>query len=147
MQKFYSSFYSLVLGILFGLAISKANATDYNYITDMFLFKNFYLYGVITFAIITASSGVFIMKKLNAKDVNGKKIEFPVKPAKKGLVLGAILFGIGWAITGTCPGPAITMVGEGKLTAIVTLIGIFAGTYAHSLYASHTKQKVDDTCG
>ena len=66
---------------------------------------------------------------------------------KKGLVLGAILFGIGWAITGTCPGPAITMVGEGKLTAIVTLIGIFAGTYAHSLYASHTKQKVDDTCG
>jgi uncharacterized membrane protein YedE/YeeE len=143
MQKFYS----LVLGILFGLAISKANATDYNYIIDMFLFKNFYLYGVITFAIITVSSGVFILKKLKAKDITGKKMEFPVKPAKKGLVLGAILFGIGWAITGTCPGPAITMVGEGKLTALVTLVGIFAGTYAHSLYASNSKEKVDDTCG
>jgi len=143
MQKFYS----LLLGILFGLAISKANATDYNYITDMFLFKNFYLYGVITFAIITVTTGTLLMKKFNAKDINGKKIEFPVKPAKKGLVLGAILFGIGWAITGTCPGPAITMIGEGKLTAIVTLIGIFIGTYAHSVYSSKTKQKVDDTCG
>ena len=140
-------FTSLVIGILFGIALSKALATDYNTIIDMFLLRNFHLYGVIASAIVTVSVGVAIFKKVRMKDITGKPIEYPTKPAKKGLVFGSALFGIGWALSGTCPGTALTQLGEGKLTAIFTLIGIFVGTYVHSIYATRTNMPVDDTCG
>ena len=140
-------FTSLLIGVLFGIALSKALATDYNTIIDMFLLRNFHLYGVIASAIVTVSIGVFIFKKIQMKDVEGKPIEFPTKPAKEGLILGSALFGVGWALTGTCPGTAFTQLGEGKLTAIFTLIGVFVGTYSHSVYASKKNMPVDDTCG
>jgi len=138
---------SLIIGILFGIALSKALATDYNAIIDMFLFRNFHLYGVIATAIVTVTVGVYIFKKIRLKDVDGKPIEYPTKPAKKGLVVGSALFGIGWALTGTCPGTAFTQLGEGKLTALFTLVGILVGTVAHSYYASLANIPVDDTCG
>jgi len=138
---------SLTIGILFGIALSKALATDYNTIIDMFLFRNFHLYGVIATAIVTVSIGVYIFKKILLKDVDGKLIEYPTKPAKKGLVIGSALFGIGWALTGTCPGTAFTQLGEGKLTALFTLIGILIGSVAHSYYATKANIPVDDTCG
>ena len=66
---------SLIIGILFGIALSKALATDYNAIIDMFLFRNFHLYGVIATAIVTVTVGVYIFKKIRLKDVDGKPIE------------------------------------------------------------------------
>lgn len=140
-------FTSLVIGVLFGIALSKALATDYNTIIDMFLLRNFHLYGVIASAIVTVTVGVYIFRKIRLKDITGKPIEYPTKPAKKGLVLGSALFGVGWALSGTCPGTALTQLGEGKLTAIVTLVGIFVGTVLHSIYATRTNMPVDDTCG
>jgi uncharacterized membrane protein YedE/YeeE len=139
--------YSLVLGILFGIALSKALATDYTTIANMFLFRDFHLYGVIVFAIITVFVGTQLFKKFKTKDIYGKPIEFPLKHAQKGLIFGSIFFGIGWAITGTCPGTAVVQLGEGKLTALITLVGIFGGSLVHGLYAGKKHLPVNDTCG
>lgn len=141
------SFYSLLLGVLFGVALSKAQATDYSTIVNMFLLRDFHLYGVIATAILTVFLGTQSFKKFKIKDIHGKPIEYPLKSIQKGLIFGSIFFGIGWALTGTCPGTAVVQLGEGKLTALISLTGIFIGSLAHGLYAAKAQLQVKDTCG
>jgi uncharacterized membrane protein YedE/YeeE len=78
--------------------------------------------------------GVWLLKRFQVRSVlDGKPLVFERKPIQKGFVLGALMFGAGWGMTGSCPGSVAAMLGEGKLVVLPTLFGIAAGTYLYVL--------------
>lgn len=117
-----------VFGAAFGLVLSRSGAADYNFIQDMFLFRNFQLYGIIGTAVVLTAPGIWLLKK-RGKTFLGEPLVVKPKPRHAGNAVGGILFGIGWSITGMCPGPIIVNVGEGKLYALAALAGALTGTY------------------
>ena len=130
-----SVFTYILFGIFFGYFLSKARATDYDTVLNMFLFKDFQLYGVIMIAIVTVFLGLMYLKEIGrptrlGTSLNWKEITFEPKR-----LVGALLFGAGWAIAGTCPGTSLTQLGEGKLVALFTVTGIFLGVWAYSRLA------------
>ncbi|HJP41201.1 MAG TPA: DUF6691 family protein [Dehalococcoidia bacterium] len=117
----------LVLGSLFGLVLSRSGAADYNFIQGMFLFEEFQLYGIIGTAVLVTTPGLWLMKRYG-KTLTGVALSIDLKPGHRGNIYGGALFGIGWAITGMCPGPVLVNVGEGKLYAIAVLAGVLVGS-------------------
>lgn len=126
---------ALFVGALFGFALSRAGATDYNAMYDMFMFRDIQLYGVMGVAVLTVTIGIFLFKKSGLKGADGKPIDYAVKPEVPGMFAGAVLFGIGWAFTGACPGTSIAQLGEGKLTALITVGGMLFGSLLHGIWA------------
>ena len=116
----------LVLGVIFGLILSRSGAADYNFIQAMFLFTNLQLYGIIGAAVLVAAPGVWLIKK-RGRTLLGRKIEIELKPLHRGNVTGGVLFGIGWSLAGMCPGPILVNIGEGKIYALAALAGALAG--------------------
>lgn len=111
----------LFIGMLFGFALVKARASDYDAIVNMFRLTDLHLVGVIGTAIVVGFIGTHLFWN--------KKI--PIKPHHAGIIPGAILFGIGWGLSGSCPGTSLAQIGEGKLTALFTLAGMLVGTYLY----------------
>lgn len=118
----------LALGVLFGLVLSRSGAADYNFIQDMFLFRSFQLYGIIGTAVAVTAAGLWLLKR-HGKTLRGDPLVIKPKPSHRGNWVGGVLFGIGWSITGMCPGPIFVNVGEGKVYAIAALAGALVGTY------------------
>jgi len=116
----------LVLGVIFGLILSRSGAADYNYIQAMFLFTNFQLYGIIGTAVAITAPGIWLIKRYG-RTLFGRAIKIKLKPQHRGNIAGGVLFGIGWSICGMCPGPIFVNVGEGKVYAIAALAGALAG--------------------
>jgi uncharacterized protein len=121
----------LVFGALFGFALSRARATDYDTIAGMFRLTDFHLVGVIGSAIATAAVGFWLLRRTGNRTATGQAIELGDKPWRSGAVWGGLTFGTGWALSGACPGTALAQVGEGKLVALVTVAGILSGTYLY----------------
>jgi uncharacterized protein len=129
----------LLFGSVFGFLLSRAGATTYDFYAGLFLFRNFQLLYVILGAAVTGFVGLGILRLLKARDLLEKQpLGFSGKPFKKGLISGSLIFGLGWGLAGACPGTALAMLGEGKLGAGVTLLGIFLGVYLHGVHASRT---------
>lgn len=127
----------LPLGALFGFILSRAGATTYDFYAGLFLFKDLQLLWVIAVAAGVAAIGVAILKKTSAKTMIGRAaIGFSGKPYTKTLIPGSILFGVGWGLAGACPGTGLAMIGEGKLGAVFTFIGVIIGTYLFGLQKS-----------
>ncbi|MDD3610598.1 MAG: YeeE/YedE thiosulfate transporter family protein [Halothiobacillaceae bacterium] len=127
----------LTLGALFGFLLSRAGATQPELIARLFLFEDLHLLWVIASAIVVALIGIRIMQRLRVRGLNsGEVIRYTGKPLVKGLMLGALLFGMGWGLSGVCPGTATTALGEGKLFALFPLAGIFVGTWAYGWWQS-----------
>ncbi len=126
----------LVFGTLFGFALSRARATDYDTIAAMFSFTDLHLMFVIGLAIGTAALGFWLLRRTGNRTVSGAAIQLPPKRWHRGAIWGGLLFGVGWALSGACPGTAIAQVGEGKLVALFTVAGILAGTYVYGLVRS-----------
>jgi len=116
----------LGLGTVFGLVLSRSGAADYNFIQGMFLLEEFQLYGIIGTAVAVTAPGLYLLKRYG-KTATGEKLQFERKPGHRGNIYGGFLFGIGWAITGMCPGPILVNIGEGKLYAIAALAGTLVG--------------------
>lgn len=116
----------LVLGVVFGLVLSRSGAGDYDYIQGMFLFERFQLYGIIGTAVVVTSVGLWLIKR-RGRTLGGAPIEIEPKSLNTGTVVGGVLFGIGWSITGMCPGPMFVNIGEGKVYAVAALAGALTG--------------------
>jgi uncharacterized membrane protein YedE/YeeE len=116
----------LVLGIVFGFALSRSGAADYDYIQGMFLFERFQLYGIIGTAVVLTAAGLLLIKR-RGRTLSGAPIEIELKPFNRGTVAGSVLFGIGWSLTGMCPGPIFVNIGEGKVYALAALAGAITG--------------------
>ncbi len=116
----------LIFGTVFGFVLSRSGATDYNYIQGMFLFTNLQLYGIIGTAVALTAPGLWLLKR-HGRTISGQPIAIERKPRHRGNIVGGLLFGIGWSITGMCPGPILVNVGEGKVYAIGALAGALVG--------------------
>ena len=118
-----------LLGLGFGLLLSRSGAADYTFIQEMFLFESFQLYGIIGSAVLIAAPGLWLLER-HGKTASGEPVNFKRKPLHSGTVIGGICFGIGWSITGMCPGPILINIGEGKLYALAALAGALIGAWA-----------------
>lgn len=116
----------LVLGTIFGFALSRSGAADYDYIQGMFLFERFQLYGILAAGVAFTAPGLWLIKR-RARTLSGAPIEIELKPLNRGTVAGSLLFGVGWSLTGMCPGPILVNIGEGKVYALACLAGAVAG--------------------
>ena len=124
----------VALGALFGFVLSRSGASDYNHIQAMFLFEEFQLYGILGTGVIVSSLGVWLIKR-RGRTLFGRPIQIELKALHRGNIGGGVLFGIGWSLTGMCPGPMIVNVGEGKIYAVAALAGALVGAAAFgSLY-------------
>ena len=131
----------LALGIIFGFLLSRAGATTFDFHAKLFLFDNLQLLWVIGTAVITGIIGIQIFKRLHLKSViTEQALDFRGKAMRKHLVSGALLLGLGWGMTGSCPGTAPAMLGEGKLIVLFTLSGIIVGTYLYGLIRSRASK-------
>lgn len=119
----------LVLGSAFGFALSRSGAADYNFIQGMFLFEEFQLYGIIGTAVILTAPSLWLIKR-RGRTITGEPLQIDLKPGHRGNIYGGILFGIGWSITGMCPGPILVNIGEGKVYALAALAGTLIGASA-----------------
>lgn len=117
----------LILGTLFGLVLSRSGAADYNYIQGMFLFERFQLYGIIGMAVACTAPGIWAIKRFG-RTATGQPISIPTKALNRGTIVGSVLFGIGWSMTGMCPGPILVNIGEGKVYALAALAGALVGS-------------------
>ncbi|WP_341836331.1 DUF6691 family protein [Chitinophaga pollutisoli] len=123
----------LIAGMLFGIILVKAEVISWFRIQEMFRLESFHMYGVIGSAIVTAMLGVMLIKKMGWRSMNGEEIVIRKKPFHLGNIFGGLIFGLGWAITGACPGPLFAQIGSGFTVVIVTLFSAIAGTWVYGL--------------
>jgi len=125
----------LFMGILFGIVFSKAEIISWFRIQEMFRLQSFFMYGVIGSAVLVALISVQLIKRYNIKTLAGEEVEIPDKQFKKGQIIGGFIFGLGWALTGACPGPLFAQIGMGFTVIGVTLISAIAGTWVYGRFA------------
>lgn len=129
---YYNLKYTAV-GIVFGIVFIKAEIISWFRIQEMFRFQSFHMYGVIGTAVVVGAISVFLIKKLKIKTIHGEKITFAPKEFNKGNIIGGLLFGFGWAITGACPGPLFAQLGSGVLSIGIVILSAIAGTWTYGL--------------
>lgn len=122
----------IIYGIIFSIILIKVEAISWFRIQEMFYFQSFHMYGVLFSAIGVALVGVQIIKFRNKSLEEKEQIPISKKELRlKANIIGGILFGLGWAITGACPGPIYALIGLNILPAIVVLLGALIGTYVY----------------
>lgn len=124
----------LILGVVFGIILTKGQIISWFRIFEMFRFDSFHMYGVIGSAVVLGALFVFLSKKLGWKSVGGQPLLLNNYPAGwKKYLLGGTLFGLGWAMTGACPGPLFMLVGKGHLMILVAIGAALLGTFVYGL--------------
>tara|TARA_B100000929_G_scaffold285484_1_gene269165 strand:- start:300 stop:713 length:414 start_codon:yes stop_codon:yes gene_type:complete len=124
----------LFIGIFFGIVMFKSEAASWFRIYEMFQFQAFHMYGIIGSALVIGVLGIQLIKRKNAKDFNGEKIEFtPKEKSFSRYMYGGIIFGLGWALAGACPGPIYTLIGAGYISVIVLFLAAILGTFVYGL--------------
>lgn len=126
------NFLFFLTGTLFGITLLKADAISWYRMQEMFRFQGFQMFGIFMTAIPTAAISVFLLKKFKVKTLDGELIQIQKKKFNWGYVYGSLLFGVGWGLTGACPGPIYVQIGSGLTIAIITLISALAGTWVYS---------------
>ena len=122
----------LLMGMYLGVLFIKSEVASWQRVHDMFLFKEAYMYLIISLAIVVAGISMFIIKSLRLKSADGKPIKYEPKPYHTGVVIGGMMFGAGWAITGACPGPVYAQIGAGTWLALFTFAGAMLGMFAYA---------------
>ncbi len=129
----------LLVGVLFGFVLIKAETASWYRIQEMFHFQSFHMFGILFSAIITGLISVQIVKRMNKQTaLDGQAIDIPEKaPGKKSYIFGGLIFGFGWGLIGLCPGPIFALVGTGSLGALVVLAGALHGTWLYGALKQH----------
>jgi len=132
-HKWHHNLKYLVAGLLFGIALVKSEVVSWFRIQEMFRLESFHMYGVIGSAVAVGALSVFLIKKFNIRTIYGETIMLHPKPFNKGVIYGGLTFGIGWAMTGACPGPLYAQVGTGATVIMVTVLSAIIGTYVYGV--------------
>ena len=127
----------LVIGVVFGLALTKGEAVSWYRIQEMFHFQSFHMYGIFMTAVPTGALAIWLIKMFRVRTIDGELIVIPEKKFHKGTIIGGLIFGFGWALTGACPGPLYALIGSGYGVVIVTFVSALAGTWVYALLAPH----------
>jgi uncharacterized membrane protein YedE/YeeE len=124
----------LLVGVLFGIVLTKSEAVSWYRIYEMFHFQSFHMFGIIGTAVAVGVTGVQIIKRNNIKDITGQPIVIPDKEKLfTSYLVGGLIFGLGWGLVGTCPGPIFILIGAGFWGIGIVLLGALAGTYLYGL--------------
>lgn len=124
----------LLVGVLFGIVMTKSEAVSWYRIQEMFRFQSFHMYGIIGSALAVAASFTFIIKKFRITTYNGQPIVFQDKAfSVQRYLFGGIIFGLGWALSGACPGPMYTLVGNGVTVFLVVVASAIFGTFVYGV--------------
>ncbi len=124
---------SLALGLLFGMVLIKSEVISWYRIQEMFRFQSFHMFGVLGCAVGVAALSLFLIRKFAARTTYGENIVIPFKPLTKGSLPGGIAFGLGWAMTGACPGPIYALIGAGNFGMLAVLGGALLGAFTYGL--------------
>ena len=132
------NFLALLIGIFLGIIFMKAEVLSWFRIQEMFAFQSFHMYGIIGSAIAVGALSVLIIRKVGAKSIEGNVIELNDKaPNYKSAYIGGTIFGLGWAMTGACPGPMYALVGSGTTVFLISIVTGILGVLAYA--ALHSK--------
>jgi hypothetical protein len=124
----------IVIGIFFGIVMYKSEAASWFRIYEMFRFDSFHMYGIIGSALLLGVIGVQIIKRKKLRSFFGDPIKIASKERGfKRYFFGGIIFGLGWALAGACPGPIYTLIGAGYVSVIVVLLGALGGAFLYGL--------------
>jgi uncharacterized membrane protein YedE/YeeE len=124
-----------LVGILFGIVMSKAEIISWYRIYEMFKFQSFHMFGIIGSAVVLGMVSMFFFRKKMVKTFEGNDIH--VTPKESGLyrnLLGGILFGLGWALAGACPGPMFVLLGKGVVSILIVIFGATFGAFLYGLF-------------
>jgi uncharacterized membrane protein YedE/YeeE len=122
----------LLMGIYLGILFIKSEVASWQRIHDMFLLKEPYMYMIICLAIVVAMVSMLLITRLHINSVDGTPIKYEPKPYHTGVIIGGMLFGAGWAITGACPGPIYAQIGAGEWMAWFTFAGALLGMFTYA---------------
>ena len=124
-----------LLGILFGITLTKSEVLSWFRIQEMFRFQSPRMYLIIGSAVVVAAASVALLKRLGSKTISGEPIAIPPKTLGLGVryAVGGTIFGLGWALTGACPAPLFALVGNGVTVMIAAIGGALAGTWLYGL--------------
>ena len=124
----------LILGLLFGVVMTKSEAISWYRIQEMFLFDSFHMYGIIGVAVVLGALMTTLIKKWNLKTYTGEEMNLAPKPKQPiANLAGGILFGLGWAMTGACPGPLYVLVGHGFGVILVVILSALLGVFVYGM--------------
>jgi len=122
------------VGTLFGIVMSKSEATSWYRIQEMFRFQSFHMYGIIGVAVVLGIIGVALIKKFKLRDYEGNPILFfPKNKSTVRYLAGGTIFGLGWALSGACPGPMVVNIGYGFMSFGVVFIFALIGTFLYGV--------------
>jgi uncharacterized membrane protein YedE/YeeE len=133
-KPWYSNLKYLVVGMIFGIVFVKAEIISWFRIQEMFRFESFHMFGVIGTAVVVGMISVQIIKRKKVKSFEGELIVIHDKEFNKGQIYGGLIFGLGWALTGACPGPLFAQIGAGFTAVIVTFLSAVMGTWVYGKY-------------
>ena len=122
----------IISGILFGIVMVKAETISWFRIYEMFQFDAFHMYGIIGSTVVIGVIGTYFLKKSKAKNIHGEPIEFtPKNFSVARYLIGGIIFGLGWALVGACPGPMFVLLGTGFFPILIVIFGALLGTFIY----------------
>jgi uncharacterized membrane protein YedE/YeeE len=123
----------LLAGTLFGLVLTKGEVVSWFRIQEMFRFQAFHMYGIIACAIAVAALSLAVMRRFSMRALDGTTISLPPKEMGRGYgyAIGGTIFGVGWALTGACPGPLFALVGSGVPVMMIAVLSALAGTWTY----------------
>lgn len=124
----------LAVGTVFGIVFVKAEVVSWFRIQEMFRFSSFHMYGVIGTAVAVGMASVFLIKRFRIKTLAGEDVVLHDKTFDMGQVYGGLVFGLGWALTGACPGPLFAQIGAGFPVVVVTLMSAVTGTWLYGYF-------------
>lgn len=124
----------LIIGIFFGIIMYKSEAASWFRIYEMFQFGSFHMYGIIGSALVIGIIGVQVIKAKKIKALDGSDMSLaPKDKSVARYLIGGIIFGLGWALAGACPGPMYVLAGSGYVTILVVILGAVFGTFLYGL--------------
>ena len=123
----------LLAGVVFGIILIKSQVVSWFRIQEMFRLQAFHMYGIIGSAIFVGMISILIIKSFNIKSISGEPIVIPQKQFSWGNIIGGLIFGLGWAITGACPGPLYALFGSGIWVIGITLLSAIFGVWVYGL--------------
>jgi len=130
-QSFAGNLRYLLVGVVFGIVFIKAEIVSWFRIQEMFRLQSFHMYGIIGTAIVVAAISIALIKKFKLTTIDGEPVHFSKKEFNKGQVIGGLLFGLGWGITGACPGPLFAQLGAGLTAVVVVIASAILGTWVY----------------
>jgi hypothetical protein len=124
----------LVIGLFFGIVMYKSEAASWFRIYEMFQFGSFHMYGIIGTAVALVIVGVHVIKQFNIKALGSSEMQLtPKNRGYKNYLFGGIIFGLGWALSGACPGPMYVLAGAGFPSILIVIFGALLGTFLYGV--------------